>query len=328
MRHSRREERGWRLHVLANDHARVEVLAERGATVTSLRDLRTGVDVLWRPRWGIPHRDRVDLPGSSEAVAMGRYPGGWNTLFPNAGAEAVEHGVEWPMHGEVWMTPLDVAVDGGGLVARGVLVRSPFAFSRRVRLEGPRVVVTESATNLGAGPVDAIWNQHPAFGAPLLDHSARVVTTAAVVHSDIADARLGPGRERAAWPIAHLPGGGVVDLSIAPPPRDGSSRRAFLGGFAPQNAMLGISNRALDLEARVEWDPSVFPYAWYWLEAGGRPGFPWFGTEYVLALEPCTSYPTGGLTRIRELTGTHVTFAPGETLEREVAVTLGRPMGD
>lgn len=322
MRHDRREERGWRLHVVENDDVRVEVLAERGATITSLRDLRTGIDVLWRPRWGIPHRDRVDLPGSSEAVAMGRYPGGWNTLFPNAGAATTEHGVEWPMHGEVWLTPFEVEADADGLVGRGVLVRSPFEFVRRIRLEGPRVVVSETAINLGAVPVDAIWNQHPAFGAPLLGPTSRVVTSARTIHVDRADPRSDPTRLSFPWPVAELPGNGVVDLSEPPEARSGTSRRAFLGDF-DGGAVLGIRNPERDLEARVEWDAATLPYAWYWLEAGGRAGFPWFGAEYVLGLEPCTSFPTGGIAAIRELTGTHLTFAPGEALHREVSVVVG-----
>src|SRR5690606_32962998 len=103
-----RAERGWMLRTLENDALRLEVLAERGATIVSLRDARTGHELLWRPRWGIPHRDRIELPGSSEAVAMGHYAGGWNTLFPNAGAASTEHGVEWPMHGEVWLAPFDL----------------------------------------------------------------------------------------------------------------------------------------------------------------------------------------------------------------------------
>lgn len=255
---------------------------------------------------------------------MGRYPGGWNTLFPNAGAATVEHDVEWPMHGEVWMTPLDVEVEADGLVGQGVLVRSPFEFARRVALDGPRVVVTETATNLGSEPVDVIWNQHPAFGAPLLDPAAHVVTTARTVHADVADERISAGRKRADWPTGIVPAGGVVDLSVVPPPRDGSSRRAFLGDFDPAGAMLGIRNPVLDLEVRVEWDPQTLPYAWYWLEAGGRRGFPWFGSAYVLGLEPCTSYPTGGITQIRALTGTHLTFQPGETHVRQVAVSVGR----
>src|SRR5690606_14905113 len=126
-------------------------------------------------------RDRIELPGSSEAVAMGHYAGGWSTLFPNAGAATTEHGVEWPMHGEVWLAPFDLERADGCLEYRTVLVRSPFEFVRRIDLEGDRVTVTETARNLGSAAIDVIWNQHPAFGAPLLGPEARVRSTADVV---------------------------------------------------------------------------------------------------------------------------------------------------
>ncbi|MBX3195703.1 MAG: aldose 1-epimerase [Microbacteriaceae bacterium] len=320
-----RAERGWMLRTLENDALRLEVLAERGATIVSLRDARTGHELLWRPRWGIPHRDRIELPGSSEAVAMGHYAGGWNTLFPNAGAASTEHGVEWPMHGEVWLAPFDLERSDGCLEFRTVLVRSPFEFVRRIELEGDRVTVTESARNLGAASIEVIWNQHPAFGAPLLGPQARIRSTARVVHPDIGDPRAARGAEPPAWPLHHPPGEVPVDLGIPPAHGSGVSRRAFLGEFGDGPAMVAIENPSLRLAARVEWDPAEFPYAWYWLEAGGRPGFPWFGAEYVLGIEPCTSYPTGGIGAIRHATGTQLTIGPGETATRAVSVVVGAP---
>jgi hypothetical protein len=317
-----REERGWRLRVLENEVLRLEVLGERGATITSLRDLRTGHELLWRPRWGIPHRDRIELPGSSEAVAMGHYAGGWNTLFPNAGAATAEEGVEWPMHGEVWVTPFDLERSEGCLEYRAVLVRSPFEFVRRIALEGNRVTVTETARNLGASTIEVVWNQHPAFGSPLLGPEARISSTATVVHPDIHDPRVDLRAPRPSWPEHRPPGEGAVDLSIPPGPRSGVSRRAFLGGFAEERAVVAIDNPESGLSARIEWDPEGFPYAWYWLEAGGRAGFPWFGAEYVLGVEPCTSYPTGGIGVIRETSGTQLAIPPGETRSRAVSVVV------
>jgi hypothetical protein len=100
------------------------------------------------------------------------------------------------------------------------------------------------------------------------------------------------------------------------------SRRAFLGGFAEERAVVAIDNPESGLSARIEWDPEGFPYAWYWLEAGGRAGFPWFGAEYVLGVEPCTSYPTGGIGVIRETSGTQLAIPPGETRSRAVSVVV------
>jgi hypothetical protein len=101
------------------------------------------------------------------------------------------------------------------------------------------------------------------------------------------------------------------------------SRRAFLGDFQAAGAVVAIENPTSGLAVHIEWDPAGFPYAWYWLEAGGRPGFPWFGAEYVLGIEPCTSYPTGGIGAIRATTGTQLAIPAGEERTRAVSVTVG-----
>ena len=307
--------------VTAPERLTVEVLAERGATITSIVDRASGTELLWTPRWGLPHRDGVDLPGSSEAVAMGRFPGGWCTLFPNAGAPSHEHGVEWPMHGEVWMTAFDVLELEAGLECDAVLVRSPFGVTRRIELADNRVTVTETATNLGREPVEAVWNQHPAFGQPLIGEHTRITTNAARSRPDIADPRALP--EGTPWPHHVPPGGDRENLSRLPPPGSGLSRRAFLAEFG-EDAWVRIANPECGLAATLTWSSDEFPFAWYWLEAGGRSGFPWFGEAYVLAVEPCTSYPTGGLAEIRRLSGTQIALAPGHAQTRSVTVSVDR----
>lgn len=85
-----------------------------------------------------------------------------------------------------------------------------------------------------------------------------------------------------------------------------------------------IANPECGLAATLTWSSDEFPFAWYWLEAGGRSGFPWFGEAYVLAVEPCTSYPTGGLAEIRRLSGTQITLAPGHAQTRSVTISVDR----
>jgi hypothetical protein len=40
------------------------------------------------------------------------------------------------------------------------------------------------------------------------------------------------------------------------------------------------------LQVSLRWNARTVPYAWYWMEAGGREGFPWYSDAYVLASEP------------------------------------------
>lgn len=302
--------RGWDIVQLSSDQLEVDVVPGKGGDLTSVRWLPLGVDVLWKTPWGLRPRGERSAAGGSEAKLMEAYPGGWQTVFPNAGDPTVEHGVDWGHHGEVWMTSLDwKPVGPAAIEMRTRLVRSPFEVVKRVEVDGSAVTVTETVTNDAAEAVDVMWSQHPAFGPPLVGPGTSVEAPAGVVHSADGDA---------AWPT--LPGTGT-DLRRVPPPRAGETRMAYLGDLG--EGRVAVVNAELDLRAELSWDLSVMPYAWYWLEAGGRAGFPWFSDAYVLALEPATSWPYTGVSAVRETTGTHVTIEPGESRTSAVTLRLG-----
>lgn len=298
--------RGWEIVHLTSDVLGVDVVPGKGGDVTSVRWRPLDVDVMWRTRWGLRPRGEHVTTGSSEALLMQAYPGGWQTVFPNAGAPSQEHGVEWGMHGEAWLASYDWTATGPAAVElRTDLVRSPFSIVKRVEVDGPAVTVTETVRNDGAEPVEVMWSHHPAFGAPLVGPATRVETAARTVWLD--------PTTPAAWP-----GDG---LDRVPAPGSGVSRLAFLDGFAEGRA--GIVNDELGLRADLTWDTSLMPHAWYWLEAGGRAGFPWYSDAYVLALEPATSWPDAGVAGVRSTTGTQVAVAPGEERTATVTLTLG-----
>src|SRR5690606_41432095 len=62
-------------------------------------------------------------------------------------------------------------------------VRSPFSVTKRGSIDGPTVSVAETVTNTGAVPIDVMWSQHPALGAPLVGPQTRVEVAAATVHT-------------------------------------------------------------------------------------------------------------------------------------------------
>ncbi|TDD63788.1 aldose 1-epimerase [Jiangella aurantiaca] len=301
---------GWELLHLTSDDLEVDVVPGKGGDVTAVRWRPLDVDVMWRTRWGLRPRGEHITAGSSEALLMQAYPGGWQTVFPNAGAPSHEHGVEWGMHGEAWLASYDwSAVDGASAGSAAVelrtdLVRSPFSIVKRVEVAGPSVTVTETVTNDGAEPVEVMWSQHPAFGAPLVGPATRIETAARTIWLDPATP--------AAWPNDGF--------DRVPAPGSGVSRLAFLADFAEGRA--GIVNDELGLRADLTWDTSLMPHAWYWLEAGGRAGFPWYSAAYVLALEPATSWPDAGVAGVRSTTGTQLAIAPGESRTATVTLTL------
>ena len=83
-----RDYRGWQVVNLETPQLRVDVVPGKGG------DLTTGVELLWQTRWGLRARGSMTTPGSSEAALSEAYPGGWQSVFPNAGDAAHEHAAE------------------------------------------------------------------------------------------------------------------------------------------------------------------------------------------------------------------------------------------
>ncbi|WP_420113128.1 aldose 1-epimerase [Pseudactinotalea sp.] len=320
VRHRDTSVNGWSAVHLSNDRIDLTVVPGKGADITSLRDRATETELLWSTRWGLRPPTALAPPGNPEAEALDRSGGGWHTLFPNAGRQCVEQGVEWGFHGEAWLAPYESEPTAGGLHLRTTLARSPFTVVKDIVLDGDRVSVTETVTQIGAHPVDVMWWQHPTFGAPLIGPDTTVSVTDCAVHPDMPD-DVPDTRQPPRGPEHRPPRAERVDLSRLTAAGAGVSRLAFLGGFAAEQVRAEIRNPALGLGVDVEWLAGDFPYACYWYEAGGRLGYPWYGATHGFSIEPATGYPSG-LARARALTGTEVTLQPGETMSKTVSVRV------
>lgn len=320
LRHDITTVSGWEAIRFTTDQLEVTVVPGKGGDVYSIRDRAADVELLWTPRWGLRPPTALPLPGAPDALALDRSGGGWNTMFPNAGRASVEHGVDWGFHGETWLAPFEWELIGDGIRMTTALARSPFTVTKTVSVTGNQVVVTESVTHVGARPVDVLWCQHPAFGAPLIGPATTVEITGCVVHPDMPDDVV-PTDAPPSWPQHWEVDGSQVDLSKLDADRSGGARLAFLGSFEDEQVRARIHNPELGLGVELAWSAREFPFAWYWYESGGRQDYPWFGAAHSLALEPASGYPSG-VRRARELTGTELTIQPGDTVTKSVTLTV------
>ena len=316
--------------VLADDRIAVTLLPDRGGDVHAVRDLRTGVDVLWKTPWGLRVHTGDDSPVGSAAAWVNRYAGGWQVLIPSGGGPSSHRGVDHPYHGEACSLPWAATVvgsdDGGERVELGVrLSDSPLRLERGVSLAPNRaeLVLEERATNEGDRPVDYMWVHHPAFGAPLVAPGARLLTSASTILGDTdldgLENPLEPGTAHP-WPVVTTREGRRLDLSSVPATSERRRLLGYLSGFSRGSA--SIENDALDLACTLSWQLDVFPYAWLWQELGGTAGAPWYGRAYAIAIEPATSIPASGLGRVVETTGTHRTLAAGAAVATELRLCL------
>lgn len=315
--------------VLADDRLRVTLLPDRGADIHAVRDLRTGIDVLWKTPWGLRVRAGDDSPPGSPGAWLNSYAGGWQVLIPSGGGPSSHRGVDHPYHGEAcsrpWAATTATGADG---MERGVfrvrLSDAPLRLERTVSL-APRgqVVVEERVTNDGDRPVDYMWVHHPAFGAPLVAPGARIRTSAKTILADAAldgpANPLEPGSSHP-WPVVETRDGRQLDLSFVPGAAQGRQLLGYLSGF--DEGALSIENHTLGLACTLSWQLDVFPYAWLWQELRGTAGPPWFGGAYAMAIEPATSFPASGLGGVVATTGTHRVLAAGATASTELRLLI------
>jgi galactose mutarotase-like enzyme len=94
----------------------------------------------------------------------------------------------------------------------------------------------------------------------------------------------------------------------------------YLTDFTRGHAV--IRNPRLGLSVALDWDSTLFPHAWYWLECNAARDFPWYRSAYVLAIEPATSMPAQGIGAVREKNGSQISIEPGESRTIRVGLTV------
>ena len=278
---------------LATEHLEVEVDEGRGAEIVRLA--RPGglnrlawIDSEWPLRaraGGVYHS--ADLDWLSE------HRGGWQEMFPNAGAGCVVDGVSHPVHGEASMVPWQV-IDRPAEheVTLRCHTHTPLVLIRRMRLDpdGVRLEIEEVVDNPSGLSIPYAWGHHPAFEAPpgtrLEFAGARYRGESGLATSE-ADLAPDCGGD---WPRARGRDGASVDLSVMPD--HPAERVLYLTDLAETEA--NILRPDTRDRLTLEWCAEAFPYAWVWVNRAVTR-FPWFGRLSSIAVEPVNVWPADGL---------------------------------
>lgn len=289
--------------VMENDRISVSVLTDNGADIHSLIYKPQQIDILYKPSWGIRDSNKYVATGAnSQVVWMDRHCGGWNEIFPSGGQQSEVKGVEMSFHGEASILPWDYSIIKQSEAEIAVefrvrTARTPFELIRRMTLRQgeAKLYLDETIVNHSDETMDYMWGHHPTLGAPFLDEGMIVDIPATWMESQAAEneATRMAGNRRHQWPIDKDKHGRKTDFSIVPPRSERSADLAFLGGL--QDGWYGVTNPKLGLGFGMRWPREMFPYVWYWQELRGSSGWPWYSSEYAMALEPFTSYDAAGL---------------------------------
>lgn len=273
---------------LLSDELEVVVLPRKGADLYALVDRASGIDVLFKSPWGWRDPDTLPPTGDSQQDWLARYPGGWQQLLPHAGPERRVRGVLRGYHGEAATRPWRVqARTSSSAVLATRLPDAVLSLTRTLSLEGPALTICDTVRNDTCEPTEVMWVQHPAFGAPFIDGSCRLDFGARTLLSDAEAPGTALVRDRA---YDLTPGAGTcADLRAVPGRDSASATFGALTDFC--GSWFSIDSPNAGFGIRVEWDPNVFPHAWFWQECHASSGPPWFREAYVVAIEPANVLP-------------------------------------
>ena len=155
-----------------------------------------------------------------------------------------------------------------------------------------KVTVIEHVTNMSPQDLEFSWLIHPAFSEPFLAPGCTVMVPAETIVAGPEEwakyGRLRPGRTR--WPNAVGRNGDSVNLSVIPERNLIAEETIFITDLHEGRYML--VNNKLGYGFSMEWDKHVFPWLWFWQNLN-QPDYPYYGRAWNVAIEPCTSYPSG-----------------------------------
>jgi len=262
------------------------LIPELGGKISSLRDLRSGREWLWRhPRMAyrrVPHGAVYTAQADT---------GGWDECFPSVSACAYPsppwQGAAIQDHGELWSQTAAIRLaefaDGAAIHARWYGIALSYTFERTIHLAAgaARARCDYVVTNTSDDALDFIWSAHPLIAiepnmqlrlpAEARFHGARFTPGGAVEQS-----------RGLSFPLTVPSRIGAVDLAALPDPSAGVALKLWSEPLREGWAAL----RAADGGLAMRWDAALLPQVAVWLNLGAA-GFDGGAPYYNMGLEPC-----------------------------------------
>jgi galactose mutarotase-like enzyme len=270
---------------LATPELAVQIDPARGGVITSAVARRADVELLFQAPWPAGPLDVADLDEDAWTTA---WQGGWNLLFPNAGADCEIGGIRHPFHGAASITPWAVLETSASTVRLHWEGADGLAVQREISVVAGTLRVENAVTNDGPRPAPFILVEHLILGADVLGPSTRVrIETASVTALANEGHRLNAAK--AEWPLV-VREEATEDWSVRPPA--GTARFGALQDVLERVVLVDVPDR--DLRLRLSWSEG-FPHVWFWEERACEISPPWMQQAVCLGLEPSTSATGEGL---------------------------------
>lgn len=323
--------RGWDVAVLQNQTLRVTVLTGKGCDVVEVLYKPLDLDITPRTVRGLRKREQVlGGPWSEMGAFQDQYEGGWQEILPHGGPPGSYLGASFPQHGESSRVPWSVSVvedsqDRVEIRCMARLAIMPFLVEKRFSLHGsdPVLDMTSSVTNEAAVALPLMWGHHLAFGAPFVGPGVRIELPAGTSYTAHPEAVYDTGRRSdgrsGEWPVMTDHEGKAIDMRKLPP----RGTRSDLHYLQPPEGWYILTSADSSMGAKVTWDLQAQPFLWFWQEFGAARTYPWWGTEYLVGLEPWTSRAGSGLTDA-VAAGTAPVLDPGASMDSTLCIEMMR----
>jgi galactose mutarotase-like enzyme len=293
-----------RVLILENELLRVAINLDKGAEVFEFRYKPKDIDGMWHRNAALAGNIvRPESAPNGLDAFFDRYAGGWQESFPVGNSTGLFFGAAMYLHGEVSLLPwqyklIRSSAEQVEIELSVECVRTPFHLSRRMLIESNVACLRleETVRNLGGQSLPFAWGHHVAFGPPLLASVTRLDLPSGTIRTPAGRHDL-PRRyrqqQKSQEPRLEDPNGESLDITYAPPQESGT-----FDNFEIELASAGcaaIRNPCLNLGVGLLWDVEVMPFLWEWEVSHAPSGYPLWGRDYLLALEPFNC-PIGGLT--------------------------------
>lgn len=320
--------KGMRTVVMENQKLRITILVDKGSDIWEFLYKPYDIDFMWRSP--ILLRDiRYFVPSSATkwGAFFDYFEGGWQELLPSTGRSPKSEykDASFGLHGETTTMPWNFRVleDNPQKVSIAFwvrLYRTPFYLEKVLTLENDASILTldEKVINEGYEDMDFSWGHHPTLGESFLNENCVIDTCAKKVHVlgglPFERPRFNNG-EVFDWPIGISKQGEKVDISKVPGRENQSADMLYLSKM--DEGWVAVTDQARGVGFGLVWPINVFRYLWIWQVCGGAFGYPFYGRNYNMAIEPMSSKPGSGIVDAIE-NGTALQLKAGEALQAQI----------
>ena len=259
---------------IENDAIRLTVTAE-GGHIAEILDRASGVNPLWIPPWpsiepSTWSREKHPEYGADAESKLLSGIMGHNLCLDLFGAPSPEEAAAGiTVHGEASIQAYQISSSDCELTASCFLPAAQLQFERRIRLDGARVLITETVENTALLDRPIAWTQHVTLGPPFLEKGVTQFRAPGT------KARSLGADHDFEWPLKPVADGRVEDLRLfTNEPSSGGFDSVLMDPARDQAFFFAYSPKTKLLFGYV-WRRADFPWLGIWEENFGREHPPW-----------------------------------------------------